>query len=94
MVKFFKVYFCIISCFVSFTVYAQDRVDCIKEIGKQCFDSTNCDLKTLTIGERKNVGKCKDAGGEVGQCIISVKNLNDQDAKCLADCFDKNCPLI
>lgn len=92
MQTFFKISF-VISLFCSFAVFAQDRVDCIKEEGKQCFSEENCHLKTLSFGERKNVGKCKDAGGEVGQCIISVKKLDDKDAKCLADCFDNVCPL-
>ncbi len=83
----------VIYFFYSFSVFAQDRVECIKEEGKQCFSEENCHLKKLSFSERKNVGKCKDAGGEVGECIISVKNLDDKDATCLVNCFDNLCPL-
>ena len=92
MQTFIKIFF-VFLVFYSFSVFARDRVDCIKEMGKQCFSEENCHIKTLSFGERKNVGKCKDAGGEVGRCIISVKNLDEKDAKCLAGCFDNLCPL-
>ncbi|MBL6785600.1 MAG: hypothetical protein ISQ32_04785 [Rickettsiales bacterium] len=79
---------------VSFSnqIFANDRVKCIKENGKICFNSDHCDLKSLSFSERKRIGKCKDAGGEISQCIVSLREFGENQKSCLKDCFEKKCP--